>query len=552
MSGLSGLTTTAQDVLGAARELADDLLFPDAMRVDGLDVLPVAHLDALAALGLYGAPVPVQAGGLGLDLAAYCAVVEELASGCLTTTFVWLQHRGLVMTLAADGTPAVLRDRWLGPACRGEVRGGIALGGLMPGPPRLRARLDRGGWRLDGDAPWVTGWGLIDLLLVVARGPDDSVVSLIMDATVQPGLTVTRERLAAVNASVTVRLGFDGVLVPEERWVGQGPFDPAESLRPDRMRVNGSLALGLVRRCVRLLGPGPLDDELAACRDLLDDAITADAAAMTEARAAASELAVRAAAALAVRDGSRSVTVEQQVQRLAREALFLLVFGSRPGIKNSLLRRLGATPLAAAANALSPFWGDFGIYKACNCLTRDSQEVHMSVLSRNRVAEAEAAETQQLAWPVVLVRAAVPRVKTAGMAARDGARSAAEWTAPRINQARVRTAPRIERSGLTFRDTVAPKIYETLIAAARYVDVVEPRPEVTAPRRRWPQVVAGTGMLVAAGAAIAVVLRRRKNDLAFEAPEKPAEAVTGLQATQDGQLGADASGAEDNVNKQSR
>jgi alkylation response protein AidB-like acyl-CoA dehydrogenase len=337
------MTTTARDVLAAARGLADDLLFPDAMRVDVLDVLPVTHLDAIAALGLYGAPVPVQAGGLGLDLAASGTVVEELASGCLATTFVWLQHRGLVMTLAADGTPAALRDRWLAPACRGQVRGGIALGGLIPGPPLLRARPDGGGWRLDGEAPWVTGWGLIDLMLVVARGPDDSVVSLILDAAAQPGLTVTRERLAAVNASVTVRLGFDGVLVPAERWAGLEPFDPAESLRPDRMRINGSLALGLVRRCARLLGPGPLDDELAGCRERLDDAITADATAMAEARAAASELAVRATAALAVRDGSRSVTVDQHVQRLAREALFLLVFGSRPGIKSALLRRFGAS-----------------------------------------------------------------------------------------------------------------------------------------------------------------------------------------------------------------
>jgi alkylation response protein AidB-like acyl-CoA dehydrogenase len=335
--------TTARDVLAAARGLADDLLFPDAMRVDGLDVLPLAHLDALAALGLYGAPVLAEAGGLGLDLQAYCTVVEELASGCLATTFVWLQHRGLVMTLVADDTPATLRDRWLGPACRGQVRGGIALGGLMPGPPRLRARPDGGGWRLDGDAPWVTGWGLIDLLLVVARGPDDSVVSLILDAAAQPGLTVTRERLAAVNASVTVRLGFDAVLVPGDRRAGQVPFDPAESMRPDRMRVNGSLALGLARRCARLLGPGPLDDELAACRDRLDDTTTAGCDAMAEARAAASDLAVRAAAALAVRDGSRSATVDQQVQRLAREALFLLVFGSRPGIKNALLRRFGAS-----------------------------------------------------------------------------------------------------------------------------------------------------------------------------------------------------------------
>ena len=196
---------------------------------------------------------------------------------------------------------------------------------------------------MDGEAPWVTGWGLIDLLLVQARGPQDSIVTLILDAADRPGLTVTRQRLAAVNASVTVRLGFDGVGVPAERLVGQAPFDPAESLRPDRMRINGSLALGLVSRCARLLGPGPLDDELAACRERLDEAITADTTAMAEARAAASELAVRATAALAVRDGSRSVTVDQHLQRLAREAVFLLVFGSRPGIKSALLRRFGAS-----------------------------------------------------------------------------------------------------------------------------------------------------------------------------------------------------------------
>ncbi len=337
------MTTTSQDVLAVARGLADDLLFPQAMRVDGLDVLPGAQLDALAAAGLYGVSGPVQVGGLGLDLRATCAVVEELAGGCLATAFVWLQHRGLVMTLAAEDTPAALRDRWLSPACLGQVRGAIALAGLMPGPPVLRARPSGGGWRLDGEAPWVTGWGLVDLLLVVARGPEDPVVTLILDAVDQPGLAVTRQRLTAVNASVTVRLGFDGVLVPPERLVGQVPFDPAEGLRPDRLRVNGSLALGLVGRCARLLGPGPLDDELAACRDRLEDAVAAGATAMAEARAAASELAVRAAAALAVRDGSQSITVGHHAQRLAREAMFLLVFGSRPGIKSALLRRLGAS-----------------------------------------------------------------------------------------------------------------------------------------------------------------------------------------------------------------
>ena len=336
------MTPASDRVLAATRRLADEVLFPDAMRVDGLDALPAAHLDALAAEGLYGALVPPEAGGLGLDLRATCAVVEELAGGCLATTFVWMQHRGLVMTLAAEGTPAALRDQWLGPACQGKIRGGIALGGLLPGPPRLRARPAEGGWQLDGEAPWVTGWGLTDLLLVAARGPDDSIVNLILDAAEQPGLTVSRQRLAALNASVTVRLGFDRVTVPAERYVSQEPFDPAESLRPDRMRINGSLALGVTGRCGRLLGPGPLDEELAACRARLDDALSADGAAMAQARAAASELAVRAAAALAVWHGSTSIMTDQRPQRLAREALFLLVFGSRPAIKSALLRQLGA------------------------------------------------------------------------------------------------------------------------------------------------------------------------------------------------------------------
>jgi alkylation response protein AidB-like acyl-CoA dehydrogenase len=339
---------TADGILAVARELADEVLFPDAMRVDRLDVLPAAHLDALAAAGLYGAPAPADAGGLGLDLVQVANVVEELAGGCLAVAFVLIQHFRLVMTLAADDAPAALRDRWLASACQGRTRGGIALTGLIPGPPQLRAEPAAGGWRLDGTAPWVTGWGLIDLVQVVARGPDDTAVTLIMDASAQPGLTVTRQRLSAVDASVTVRLGFDGMVIPRERFAGQVPFDPAASVQPAGLRLNGSLALGLARRCGRMLGPGPLDDEITTCRERLDDALGTDPGPMAQARAASSELALRAAAALAVRDGGHAVAVDQHAQRLAREAVFLLVFGSRPGIKGALLQQLGAVAPAGA------------------------------------------------------------------------------------------------------------------------------------------------------------------------------------------------------------
>jgi hypothetical protein len=99
-------------------------------------------------------------------------------------------------------------------------------------------------------------------------------------------------------------------------------------------RVNASLALGVTRRCCALIGPSPLDDQLDACRRALDESTPEDAAA---ARAASRELASRAAAALAVADGSGSVLSDRHAQRLGREALFLLVFGSRPTLKTALL-----------------------------------------------------------------------------------------------------------------------------------------------------------------------------------------------------------------------
>jgi hypothetical protein len=138
-------------------------------------------------------------------------------------------------------------------------------------------------------------------------------------------------------------------------------------------------------------------------------------------------------------------------------------------------------------------------------------------------------------------------VKTAGTTARDSARGAAAWAAPRVNGARAWTAPRIERSGLAIKDTIAPKISETLTATARRVDVTTPRLDVAARRRRWPRVVAGTAILAAVGAAI--VLRRRKHDRTSEALGEAADARTGPLTAQGGQTSTDGGDAEADVSK---
>ena len=335
------MTEDGADLVARAQVLADDVLFPSALETDAADVLPESNLDAVADLGLYGVFVPPELGGLGADFPTMCTLVETLASGCLTTTLVWVQHFGLLGSLL--GGPDHLRDAWLADACRGERRGGIAFGGLLPGPPVLTATPlteddgeDRGAWRIDGFAPWVSGWGRSDLLHVAARGPDDTVVNVAIDAVEHGELTVTRQRLAAVDASCTVRADFDGLVVGAERVLSVVPYDPAGSLGTS-LRLNGSLALGVARRACALLGPSPLDDELATRRAALD---AADADTMAAERAATAELALRAAAALAVSDGSRAVRTDAHAQRLVREAMFLLVFGSRQPIKEALLTTL--------------------------------------------------------------------------------------------------------------------------------------------------------------------------------------------------------------------
>ena len=122
-------------------------------------------------------------------------------------------------------------------------------------------------------------------------------------------------------------------MIPQSDWLARD----AAGLRP-----NGSLSLGVAARCCTLIGSlagaqaaaDALALELTRCRAELD---RAGPESMPTASAAASELAFRAAGTLVAAAGSQSILAGQHPQRLAREALFLLVFGSRQAIKSSLV-----------------------------------------------------------------------------------------------------------------------------------------------------------------------------------------------------------------------
>ncbi|HEX3826777.1 MAG TPA: acyl-CoA dehydrogenase family protein [Sporichthyaceae bacterium] len=346
-----------------ATALSDELLFPTVVATDAADHVPVSHLDALADAGLYGLYGPVEAGGLGFDQPSSLAVIETLARGCLTTTFVWL-HQHAAVNAVADSTTPGLREQWLKPMCRGERRAAFTVGGVLPGRPGVVATAVDGGWLLNGVLPWVTGWGLVDIILVAAHGPARSIVWAFVEPQASPTLTWQRLQLAAVNASVTGTVSFLDYFVPAEQvtsvqpldeWSGPGgrrPGGDAGTVQISRARgvhyqatLSGALALGVAGRCCLLLGETSLDEELARCRTALVEAARFDREALPGARADASHLAVRGAGALVVATGSRSILLDQHPQRLVREAAFLLAFGTRPPIPAELTKRfLGTAP----------------------------------------------------------------------------------------------------------------------------------------------------------------------------------------------------------------
>lgn len=316
------------DLAAVASQLADEVLWPAALDVDAADVVPVELLDRLAAAGLYGM--------MAREPAAYPAVAEALAGASLATTFIWVQHHSPVRAVAAAG--GALAQRWLADLCDGRVRAGIAIAALRrPGPPSMVASDGPdGGLVLDGWAPWVTGWGRIDVVMVAARQGDELVMCLV-DAVAGPHLSAERVRLAAVDASSTVQLRAAGLPVAADRVVSRMPYDEWRDGDRRSLAGNGLLGLGLAGRCARLLGS---ESVAAEVDDLRGRLLAAGPDEVVEVRAEVSLLALRAASAVVAAGGGTSVERSSQAQRLLREAMFLTVFGQTADIKAAQLRRL--------------------------------------------------------------------------------------------------------------------------------------------------------------------------------------------------------------------
>lgn len=325
------MTQTPDELRLQAQKLADDILFPNALDADAAGTVPEMQLQALADAGFYG-------------ISTYCEpalvveLIETIASGCLTTTFVWTQHLGTCA--AAHHNTGAVHDELADQLASGDKRGGVAFAHMLrPGTPMTTTEPVDGGWQMNGSAPWVTGWGHVDVVHAAARHNDDIVWAMI-DAQDSATLQSNDVRFAVVDSTQTKVLEFTDHFVPESRITKIENYDEWRAKYQLGLRGNGSLALGVANRCCRLLEDPSMTEQLDAVRDGLNTADPADTQAMSAARAEASLFAVKAATALVAKVGGRSVMMSQHAQRLMREAMFVLVQGQTPTIKAEMLAKL--------------------------------------------------------------------------------------------------------------------------------------------------------------------------------------------------------------------
>ncbi|WP_406010665.1 acyl-CoA/acyl-ACP dehydrogenase [Streptomyces sp. NBC_00637] len=324
--------TAPHPLVARARSLADDLLAPHAEQVDQGEV-PASHLAEIRRSGLLGLNAPKEYGGAAAPGAVLRETTEILAGACCSTWFVQAQHHTPVLTLARNEGPA--RERLLGPLATGELLSGVAYAHLRAYPRvPVRVTRERAGRRFDGAVPWYTGWGLNDLLLLAGVTDTGEVVFAFTEAREQPGLRASAPmRLAALTAARTVSLELDGLWLPEEAVALRTPHERWSAA--DRLKTaNANPAVfGVTEAALTLLD----ENTAAPLRTRLTEVRTqayalADGSAPHERltdrlalRTQASEVMRAATTAAVVSGGGRSMLLTNKAQRLAREALFLMV-----------------------------------------------------------------------------------------------------------------------------------------------------------------------------------------------------------------------------------
>ncbi|MEC7302932.1 MAG: acyl-CoA dehydrogenase family protein [Pseudomonadota bacterium] len=145
---------------------------PHVMELEHNDIWPEEIVHKMAELGLFGAIIDEEYGGLGLPCSTYAKICEKVAQTWMSLAGIFNSH--LIMSAAVQryGTDAQ-KKKWLPKFAMGELRGGIALTEPNCGTDlqaiRTRAAKDGNDFIINGTKTWISNGIHAHVMAILAK-----------------------------------------------------------------------------------------------------------------------------------------------------------------------------------------------------------------------------------------------------------------------------------------------------------------------------------------------------------------------------------------------
>ena len=221
---------------------------PQAMRLEHDDAYPREMVETMKKMGLFGAVLDPQWGGLGLSASTYAKIVMRISEVWMSLTGIFNSHLMMAILVQKFGTEEQ-RRRFLPRMAAGELRGGLALtepdAGTDLGAIRLRATKSGDHYVVNGTKTWISNGIEGNCLAVLARTdakadpPRKGLSMFIMEKG--PGFTASRKlEKIGYKGIDSAELVFDNHKVPAANLIGgegQGFYCAVSGLELGRINV---------------------------------------------------------------------------------------------------------------------------------------------------------------------------------------------------------------------------------------------------------------------------------------------------------------------------
>ena len=236
---------------------------PIVREYDHADRYPDHLIGQMREMGLFGATVSTDYGGLGLSASTYAKIVMRISAVWMSITGIFNSHLMLALAVEKFGTEAQ-KAEWLPKIASGEIRGGLALTEPDAGTDlqgiRMTARRDGDHYVINGTKTWITNGieGSCFALLVKtdpAAEPRHRGMSLFI-APKGPGFTVGRKLEKLGYKSIdSAELVFEDYRIPADHLIGevegQGFYQATGGLELGRINV-ASRGVGIAEGALAL------------------------------------------------------------------------------------------------------------------------------------------------------------------------------------------------------------------------------------------------------------------------------------------------------------